>query len=256
MNWYTTGLVIHLFTMRQILILLSLLQANLSFANPLFDGFSADYEVSKNDTVLGVSHRKLIVRDNGTKLDYSSTTVPTGLIAMFVSDRFLERSEMRLNSPDIQTLKYQYQRSGGKKEILFNASFDWQSRQIKLSNRPDPQPLKTNSHDLLSFQIALMQGLSQGIKNFKFHIVDHKRIQLQSLEYSEYRKINTSLGQMDVIQLDHHSDKSHYRFSFLCAKQLDYLPILITKTEQDGDIVRLKLTKFNQKPIYLQGTYK
>jgi len=243
--------------MRMLLPLLLLLPTNPSFANPLFAGFSADYEVSKNGTVLGISHRQLIARDQGKKLDYAATTIPTGIVALFISDRFMEHSLMQVMSTGIQPQQYEYQRTGGKKEITFQAKFNWPHKNILVSGQANPQPLLPNTQDLLSFQIALMQGLARGIKKFKFQIVDHKRVQLQELEYTQSSIQNSSLGPLDVLQLEHHAAQSHYRFTFWCAKQLDYLPIKITKTEQDGDIIQLKLQRFNKKAFYLrEPTYQ
>lgn len=61
------------------------------------------------------------------------------------------------------------------------------------------------------------------------------------------------MGRMDVYQLEHQADKGHYRFTFWCAKQLNYLPIKIVKTEQDGDIVQLSLKQYNKKAFYQLG---
>ena len=204
-------------------------------------------------TVLGVNHRQLIARERGKKLDYAATTIPTGIVALFVSDRFIEHSLMKVKPEGIQPWQYDYQRTGGKKEITFQARFDWRNKKIQLSNQPKPQPLLLNSHDLLSFQIALMRGLYRGQKQFKFQIVDHKRIQLQELHYTHSSSMNSSLGRLDVLQLDHKAENLHYRFSFWCARQLHFLPILITKTEQDGDIVQLKLKRFNKQAFSLHS---
>lgn len=231
---------------------LLILQVNSALANPLFAGFTADYEVSKNGIVLGVSHRQLIARDQGKKLDYASTTIPTGIIALFVSDRFMEHSTMQVKATEILPQQYEYQRTGGKKETTFQARFDWRKKHIFMSSQTEPQALLPDTQDLLSFQIALMQGLARGLRQFKFQIVDHKRIQLQELDYTQSSVMETSLGRLDVLQLNHHAAQSNYRFTFWCAKQLFFLPIKITKTEQDGDIVQLKLQRFNKKAFYLQ----
>ena len=222
-----------------------------SHANPLFDGFTADYEVSKNGTVLGISTRHLVSREQGQKLDYASTTIPKGLIALFVTDKFMEHSLIYVTPKGLRPQRYEFQRTGGKKEVTFQARFDWQKKLITMSSHPAPQPLLPNTQDLLSFQLALMQGLTKGQRQFDFHIVDHKRIQLQKLVYKKTVKMQSSIGSLDILQLQHQSAKSHYRFTFWCAKQLHFLPVKITKTEQDGDIIQLKLQQFNKKGVQL-----
>jgi len=237
--------------MRPILLLFFILQASPVIAHPLFKGFTADYSVSRNGTILGVSKRRLVMREDGKILDYASTTIPQGVIALFISDRFMEHSLIHITSKGIQPRRYDYQRTGGKKEIIFQARFDWQKNHILMSNQQAPQAILPNTQDLLSFQLVLMKGLYLGQRQFKFHIVDHKRIQQQTLNYTQAQKINSSHGELDVLQLEQHTEKNKYRFSFRCAKQLYYLPVSIRKTEQDGDVIELNLTRFNNKPFHL-----
>lgn len=237
--------------MRHILLFIFLTQTSLVIANPLFSGFTAVYEVSRNDIVLGVSNRRLVVREQGKILDYASTTIPKGLAALFVSDRFMEHSLIYVTPHGLQPHRYDYQRTGGKKEIIFQARFDWQKKQILMSNQKEPQSLLPNAHDLLSFQLALMEGLYQGRRQFDFQITDHKRIQRQTLVYTKSQKINSSHGELDVLQLEHQAEKHNYRFTFWCAKQLHYLPIVIRKTEHDGDVVELKLKHLNKDKFQL-----
>ena len=237
--------------MRYILLLIFFAQTSPAIANPLFSGFTADYDVSRNNTFLGVSKRRLVAREHGKKLDYASTTIPQGLVALFVSDRFMEHSLIHVTPQGLQPHRYDYQRTGGKKEITFQASFDWQTKRIQMSNQKETQAMQPNTQDLLSFQLALMDGLHRGRRQFDFRILDHKRIQRQTLVYTKSQKMNSSHGELNVLQLEHHAEKSDYRFTFWCAKQLHYLPIMIRKTEQDGDVIELKLKRFNKEGFQL-----
>lgn len=239
--------------MRPFLFCLLVLQTHLLHANPLFKGFTAEYDVMRNGALLGVSKRRLVTREQGNKLDYASTTLPEGLIALFVSDRFMEHSLVHVTPQGLQPWRYEYQRTGGKKEITFQARFDWKNRRILMSNTDQAQKLLPNTQDLLSFQLALMQGLYQGQRRFNFQVVDHKRIQLQTLEYTRTEQIQSSFGRLDVLQLEHKAEKSNYRFTFWCARQLNFLPVRIRKTEQDGDVILLRLRRFDKRPFQLQG---
>ena len=236
--------------MRHVILLIFIFQAGLVHANPLFSGFTADYDVTRNGMFLGVSKRRLVMHEQGKILNYASTTIPKGLVALFISDRFMEYSLIHVTPQGLQPQRYDYQRIGGKKEITFQAKFDWKKKHILVSNQQEPQTIQTNTQDLLSFQLALMEGLYQGLRQFNFHIVDHKRIQGQTLKYIKTQKIASSRGQLEVLQLEHQAEKSNYRFTFWCAKQLHYLPIIIRKVNQDGDVIQLKLKRFNKDRIY------
>lgn len=221
-------------------------------ANPLFHGFTAEYDVSRNNISLGVSKRRLVARDNGTKLDYASTTIPEGFVSLFFSDRFMEHSLIHVTPQGLQPRRYEYQRTGGKREETFQASFDWKNRQALISTQDEAQILQANTQDLLSFQLAMMEGLYEGKRNFDFQIVDHKRTQQQSLIYAKTEQVNSSMGKLDLIQLEQKASKDKkYRFIFWCAKQLHYLPVKIRKIEQDGDIIQLKLRYFGKQKFRL-----
>ncbi len=237
--------------MRLVLTLLLLIAALPLNANPLFKGFTAEYDVIRNDMTLGVSKRQLLAREQGARLDYASTTYPEGLVAMFVSDRFVEHSQVRITANGLQPMNYVYQRTGGDKDMIFRAQFDWQKQQITMTGQAEPQPLQPNTQDLMSFQLALMQGLEKGQRQFHFQLVDHKRIQAQNLEYTRTQQIPSSLGRLDVLTLEHKASDGRYRFIFECAKQLSYLPIKIQKIEQDGTVVMLKLRLFNTQAFQL-----
>lgn len=242
--------------MRLILSLLLALQAlplnaNPHNTNPLLNGFTAEYDVIRNDILLGVSKRLLVAREQGTILDYASTTFPEGLVALFVSDRFMEHSLVRVTANGLQPLSYEYQRSGGKKDTIFQAKFDWQKRQIRMSSQAQPQPLLPDTQDLLSFQLALMQGLYAGQRQFRFQLVDHKRIQQQNLEYTMTTQVSSSLGMLDLLKLEHKASDGKYRFIFWCARQLHYLPVKIQKIEKDGTVIMLKLRYFDKQKFRL-----
>lgn len=237
--------------MRQVLFFLLALLTTPLHADPLFSGFTAEYEVSRNGTFLGTNKRRLDVREEGRLLDYASTTTPEGLVALFVSDQFMEHSLIRVTPEGLRPLRYDYQQTGGKKQVTFQARFDWQKKRIRLSSRDGTLPLLPHTQDLLSFQLALMRGLSRGQRQFSFQIVDHKRIRLHTLEYIKTEQTPSSLGPLEILQLQQKADKASYRFSFWCARQLDYLPVRIDKTEDDGDVISLQLRRYKQSPFHL-----
>ena len=218
-------------------------------ANPLFEGFSAEYDVIRNDLNLGVTKRQLIKRDAHT-LEFLSHTEPEGLVALLVSDVFVERSMIQLDKSGIRPLEYTYRQSGGKTEKTFEAEFDWSKQQLHRSTSKQPDPLPADTQDLLSFQLAIVDGLYKGQRHFNFSIVDHRRIQEHKLDYSGTELLPGSQG-LSVLRLDHQSSRKKDRFTFWCAEKFNYLPVMIQKVEHDGDVVLLKLRRFNGRRIDL-----
>ena len=219
-------------------------------AHPLLDGFSAEYDVIRNGLNLGVTKRQLVKRGSES-LEFFSNTRAEGFVALLVSDVFTEHSVIQAGKEGIRPTQYAYQQNGGKTVKIFNASFDWDKQQLIRSTTKGTEPLAANTQDLLSFQLAIIVGLYQGQRNFDFTIVDHKRIQQHKLNYSGMETIATSQGKLNVVRLEHKNSRKNDRFTFWCAEKLHYLPIMIRKIEHDGDVVLLKLRKFNARPINL-----
>ena len=213
-------------------------------ANPLFEGYTAEYDVIRNDLHLGVTKRQLIKRD-ANNLEFLSRTEPEGLVALLVSDVFVERSMIRLDQSGIRPLEYYYQQSGGKTEKTFKAEFDWDKHQLHRSTSNESNALPDNAQDLLSFQLAIIYGLDKGQRHFDFNIVDHKRIQEHRLDYSGMKRLPGSQGELSVLRLDHKDSRNEDHFTFWCAEKFHYLPVRIQKVEHDGDVVLLKLRRFN-----------
>lgn len=222
-------------------------------ASPLLNGFTAEYEVFYNDTFLGVSKRRLVTREHGKKLDYAATTIPKGLLAFFFSDQYMEHSLIEKTPEGLRPVQYDYQQTGGKTNSTFQAKFDWQKGIITMTDREQAVDLIKGSQDLLSFQLAIIDGLQKGKQYFSFHVVDHKRVRLQKLKYSLTVKMPSSIGEIDVIKLDHVDSKTDYHFNFWCAKQLNFIPILIRKTKQNGKITELRLKSFNSENFSIPG---
>jgi len=221
-----------------------------AYANPLFEGFSAEYDVIRNDLNLGVTTRQLIKRDAQT-LEFISNTKPEGFVALLVSDVFMERSVIQVGKHGIRPEQYTYQQSGGKTEKTFKADFDWSKQRLHRSTSKDAEPLPADTQDLLSFQLAILEGLYKGQRHFNFTIVDHKRVQQHRLDYAGMEKLPGSQGNLTVIRLDHQNSRKKDRFTFWCAEKFHYLPVMIQKLEHDGDVVLLKLRRFNGRRIDL-----
>ena len=219
-------------------------------ANPLFEGFTAEYDVIRNDLNLGVTKRQLIKHD-AHSLEFLSRTEPEGLVALLISDVFDERSVIQLDASGVRPLEYTYQQSGGKTKKSFKAEFDWDKHQLHRSNSNETDALPDNTQDLLSFQLAILDGLYKKQHHFNFTIVDHKRIQEHQLDYSGMERLPGSNGGLNVLRLDHKDTRKKDHFTFWCAEKYHYLPVRIQKVEHDGDVVLLKLRRFNGRRIDL-----
>ena len=219
----------------------------LSFAALLEQGFQADYSLSKNDFDIGVAEYRLYPQPTGI-LIYESTAKPEGLAAVFIRDRIIERSHIAINAGNLQPQKYEYQQKGGKETKNYQLNFNWSKKKLVNTNIDKTFDLPENTQDMLSFQLQLMKTLQAGKKELSFSLADRNKILPYHLKYTGEAKLDTPLGELKVIKLEHRRADHNDVFRFWCAPSLEFLPVRIERVEDDGDRVLFELRHFASLP--------
>jgi len=230
---------------------LSILTGILSIASTtghagiLKSGFTITYEVTHNNIYLGDAVRSFKLQNNGNWL-YRSDTKGKGVIRMLVKDTINETSTIQQHAHTYQPLSYRYHQHGGKKEKKFNIVFDWKNGDISNDFTKKSYPLKTGTHDLLSFQIQLMRDLQDDKQSVTYIIADKKRVDSYSLKVVNKTKLKTPYKTLDTIKLVSNKIRNKTQFFIWCAPELNHLPVRVLKIDTDG-----KTTEFNLKTISL-----
>lgn len=219
----------------------------LSFAALLEQGFQADYTLSKNDFNVGVAEYRLYPQPTGM-LIYESTAKTEGLAALFIHDRIVERSHILQLPEGLRPQKYEYLQKGGKDTKNYQLNFDWSHHKLINTNINETFDLPDNSQDMLSFQLQLMTALQAGKKTLSFHLAERNKIRAYQLDYKKKMKLNTALGELEVVLMEHQRPKHKDVFRFWCAPSLEYLPVRIERVEEDGDRVTFELRRFASLP--------
>lgn len=217
-----------------------------SLAGLLETGFEATYDVLYNEFYLGTAVRTLQPQDNQTWI-YRSHTSPKGIASAFVSDIIDETSTIRKYDNRFQPSLYDYHQHGGKKDKAFQLKFDWKSKQLSNTYTKKEYPLSANTHDLLSFQIQLMQDMQAGKTSISYIIADKKRVDTYSLKLTETENVETPMKTFSAIKMVSNKIRDKMQFIIWCAPELGYLPIKVMKIDDDGDesvliLESLKLT--------------
>ncbi len=216
-------------------------------AGILKSGFTITYEVTHNDMYLGDALRTFKLQNNGT-WEYRSATKGKGIIRMLVKDTINETSTIQQHANSYQPLSYRYHQHGGKKEKKHNIIFDWESGDIRNDYTNKSYPLKTGTHDLLSFQIQLMRDLQDNKQSVTYIIADKKRVDSYSLKVVTKTELTTPFKTLDTIKLVSNKIRNKTQFFIWCAPELNYLPVKILKIDDDGDSseINLKAISFGQ----------
>lgn len=232
---------------RSLIILLFLLFApaasGAATAEVLRDGFSSSYALSYNGIEIGVTERNLIPLGDGS-LVFKSTAYPTGLAAVLLADRVVERSLLKLAEGGLRPVEYSYRQSGGKKTREADLYFSWPRGELITQPANRNVPLPENALDALSFQLALMRDLEAGKKSFVYQIADRRRLREYRFEVQGTETIHTPHGRFETVHVRAQNEERDRNFDFWCAPALGYLPVRIVYRD-DGDESRLILSDYD-----------
>ncbi len=232
--------------MKKIITLLFLLLSvtNTSYANLLQSGFKAEYNVEYNGFGLGVSKRNLSFTSPQTAI-YKSTTIPEGFAALLINETATEISHIHISRNDIQPSQYQYIKNKKGDIEKYQIDFNWKTRNTKNSYLKTTEPLKNNTHDLLSFQLKIMQDLQLHKTSMQYRIATKKHTRDYTLKMVKKETIDTPMGEFDVIKLQSEPTKGESQFTFWAAPALEYLPIKIEKVNDKGDVFSFIIRAFS-----------
>ncbi len=197
-------------------------------------GFTAVYEVEHNGMYLGESERELKpLKDNHWQ--FHSITRPKGFAKMFIKDTLEETSILKRQGNDFIPIMYRYDQTGGKKPKHDSVKFDWENKQVSLSYVNKSLDLHAGTQDLMSFLLLIMRDLQNGHKQIQFTLADRKRINDYVLNVKVENQVDTPMRSFKSLVLVSNIIKDGDRFRIWCAPALQYLPVKIEKTEDDGD---------------------
>lgn len=144
------------------LLFLCLLPLHLAAAE--LQPFSLEYELTRNDMVLGKVKMTLAIK--GDSYDFRSESKTSGLAAMLSGDQILEQSQGRLlPNGGIEPHNYSYRHTQGKKtkedtKISFIPGKN-QAKVERLEAAPQTLEIPAQTQDQLSAQLLLMRALDK-----------------------------------------------------------------------------------------------
>lgn len=224
-------------------VVLFLSAINTSQANLLQSGFNAEYDVNYNGMELGVSKRHLSMTENQIAI-FEAATFPEGFAALLIKETISETSKVKITHKSIQPIQYIESKDKKGKTEKYQLSFNWHKNTLNNGYKKTTEPLKPNTHDLLSFQLKMMQDLQKHKKNMLYRIATKRHTRNYKLKIINTEKIETTMGEFEVIKLTSKSDEGKSQFTFWCAPALEFLPIKIQKINDKGNQFSFTLRSF------------
>jgi len=182
---------------------------------------------------------------------YTSRSQTIGIAKLFRDEQITEISDWRFNQGRLQSLRYQYSRSGGKRVREAEAEFDYSKGQIHntLNGKQWSIPLPDRMYDKLNYTLALMDDLGRGLRLDRYPVADGAKLKAYDLRYLGEERIETPLGLLQTLIMERtvKGDKKVTRV--WAAKSLHYMAVKIEHRE-DGEIITLTLTELKELDGY------
>lgn len=203
--------------------------------------FTAIYKLHSLGITQATATNRLSINNN--HYHFESHIQPVGWIGIINNADRYEVSEGLLINNQLSPKKYSYQHSERLKENRqVEVSFDNRQKKITNFHKHINNKWKMNSvnqvQDRLSSQLSLMLALQQsGIpsmkQHFVFSIADGGRLKQYSFNIIAEEKLETPLGSLNTIKLEHQRSTQEGLMIIWCAEEFAYLPVKIIHKQTD-----------------------
>lgn len=220
-----------------------------AFAGLLEQGFSAQYDVQRNGTYLGISANKLIKLPDG-RMQYRAEIEPRGFVGLFLSDHITEISTFQIQDNKLQALQYLHHHTKGNRDKKkYELRFDWSQKHLYCSDFPQPFDLAPDTQDALGFQLYLMQQVQQRATTLAIPIATRRETKVFHLAFKGETTTETPAGKFATYLFE--SEKhGNERYRLWLAKQLEFLPVKIQNIDADDVTVELLLHTLTKAPMH------
>ena len=209
--------------------------------------FSADYELRRNDQLLGVGQISLRALPGGRFELVTRSQGTQGLAALAGLDR-LERSELRWTGERLELVDYSMRQKAAFKTREQSLRFDPASGTVD-SRRKDKgdgarYPAPAGVIDRHGLTAAIMVALAAGERGpLAFQVAERSGVETQPYRVAAAVRLRTAIGTERAIRVERVREAGDGRITKLWfARERDWLPLRIKQYEADGETIDLRIT--------------
>ena len=206
---------------------------------------TAHYTLQAGGMTVGESTWTL--REAGAeKYHFDSRTEPVAPYSWFRPDVVTRQSVVRLSGNVLDSERYHYAKTGGKRERKVTVNLNWKTRQatIEAKGQTRVEAIKPGTLDQFSYLLAVMRDLSLGKAQLSYAVASRSGIEVYAFERLGQESVDTPAGKMNAIKLRRlGQDKRQTTIWFATLK--GYWPIQIRHEEKDDDPVIIQVNQFN-----------
>lgn len=215
--------------------------------NPPISTYTAHFKVYVAGIKMGEIERSLKKHKNGV-YEQSSLIYTTGFLSVFRGDRFEEHSFWRWENNTLIPQRYTYSYTGTSRgDVYEQLDFDWKKNTVASlrDGKTTVLDIKPGVVDKLSYQIALVQDLRAGKREFSYQVADRGDIRNIRYEVIGEEMVTTPWGKKKALKIRRKTLTKERVTTLWFAPDLDYIVVKLIQndggTEMSGTISDLKI---------------
>lgn len=203
--------------------------------------YIAYYDVEKYSILVGRSTINLHQTED--KIHYSQEVELVGLASLFKNDHVAEDSWITKTADNRYLLdRYQYTHTNSSRNRNVMIEGNWSQTkddQVSgilrgtVSGNPVTVPTNKATWDNFSFQLALINDVSDNNKNLSYNVISRGRLREYTFSILDSEQLEINNKQYDTVKLERNDGKKTTRIWL--APELHYIPVLI-ETYKDDDL--------------------
>jgi hypothetical protein len=204
---------------------------------------TATYKV-KISVLGGLLHTEL--RETGEGYAATHVIVPTGMSRMLARGQIEEKSTFEIIETGVKPIEYVSRDSLSRDKGTVRVSFDWEASEAHgtVNGEEVVSPINGLAHDRVSIQYEVMQDLLNGEASDKYTMFEIDRLRPVNVKIVGEKSVDVPAGEFDVVGIQHQAEGSKRVTTLWCAKELDYLPVIIEQHRKGKLRVRATLMEY------------
>jgi hypothetical protein len=130
-------------------------------------------------------------------------------------------------------------------------SFNWDTGEARgtLNDEELVSIIEGLAHDRVSIQYEVMLDLLNNQASDKYTMFEIDRLRPVNIEVVGEKEVSVPAGDFHVVGISHQAEGSKRVTTLWCAKELDYLPVIIEQHRKGKLRVRATLTSYQPTPV-------
>ncbi|MBT8102772.1 MAG: DUF3108 domain-containing protein [Gammaproteobacteria bacterium] len=171
---------------------------------------------------------------------------PTGLSKIVAHGDITEVSEFGAGDDGIYPISYQTNDTIAKDDPRADIQFDWNTLEASgtVNDEEFHRDLDRLRQDRVSIQYALMHDLLNDQLRTQYELFEADKLKTLNVRSIGTREIKVPAGTFTAVGIQHQAENSSRVTTLWCAKEIDYLPVVIEQHRKGKLRVQAKLRRY------------